>query len=321
MPVYNGERYISEAIHSVLTQTFEDLEVIISDNASTDRTAEICRDFAARDSRIQYFREEENRGSGRNHNRVFYSSKGEYFKWISHDDRCEPTFLARCIEVLDHDPSVVICYSNTQVIDENGNPIENPYKRILRDDAASSSRRFREMAWYEHLCFQIYGLIRSQALASTPVMGCYTGGDNVLLARLALQGRFERIPDYLLLNRAHGRRSTRVLPARMLEKRWRLTNHIGWLPPYEWWDTRAKGKITFPYWNLFREYLKSIGPATVPPMEKFKCYAYLLPWLGKYYRRMGIDLLIAADTLCAPLLRSVSGNAGMAADANQAGGQ
>jgi hypothetical protein len=93
------------------------------------------------------------------------------------------------------------------------NPLENPYKRILRDDSDSPSRRFREMAWYEHLCLAIYGVIRSNVLRKTPAMGCYTGGDNVLLARLALLGRFERLPGYLMHNRAHDNRSTRVLPA------------------------------------------------------------------------------------------------------------
>jgi glycosyltransferase involved in cell wall biosynthesis len=319
MPVYNGERFLPEAITSVLAQTFEDFELIISDNASTDRTGEICKDFAARDPRIRYSREENNRGSGRNHNRVFVLSKGEYFKWVAHDDRCAPTFLARCVDVLDRDPSVVICYPNTLIIGENGDPIENPYRRILRDDAASPSRRFREMAWYEHLCFPIYGLIRSRALRATPVMGCYTGGDNVLLARLALLGRFERLLDYLSFNRAHARRSTRALPARMQEKRLRLTNHIGWLPAKDWWDTSAKGKITFPYWNMFRQYFTSIEPAPILWREKVKCYFYLLPWLGKYHRRMAVDLLIAADTLLAPILRTISPDPGIPADVGQAG--
>jgi glycosyltransferase involved in cell wall biosynthesis len=320
IPVYNGECFLPQAISSLQAQTFGDFELIISDNASTDRTEEICRDVASRDPRIHYFREEHNRGAGRNHNRVFCLSKGEYFKWCSHDDTCAPTFLARCVDVLDRDPSVVICYANTLIVDEKGNPVTNEYKRILRDDAAAPSRRFRENAWYEHPCFSVYGLIRSQALRRTPVMGCYVGGDNVLLARLALLGRFERLPEYLLVNRSHGRRATRLIPARVGERRLHLTAHVGWRPPLEWWDTSLKGKLHFAYWNMFRQYFASIISAPIPTMEKLKCYIYLLPWLGKYCRRMGIDLLVAADTLCAPLLNSVSSTAGMANDTNQAQG-
>jgi len=314
MPVYNGEHYIAQAIESILTQTFEDFEIVISDNASTDRTEEICLQFASRDRRIRYVRQERNLGSGRNHNVVYQLSRGEYFKWHSHDDRCAPTYLAQCIEVLDRDPSVVLCYSNTQIIDEDGSPLENPYKRILRDDAFSPSRRFREMAWYEHLCFPIYGVIRSEELRRTPLMGCYTGGDNVLLARLALLGRFERLPEFLMYNRAHDRRSTRVLPTRMQEKRLRLTNHVGWRPAYDWWDTSTRGKVTFPYWNMFGQYVRSIGPAPIPRRDKLKCYLYMLPWLGKYHPRMRVDLAIAADTVLSPLLRALSPRRNASAD-------
>jgi glycosyltransferase involved in cell wall biosynthesis len=306
MPIYNAERFIAEAIESILTQTFQEFEIVISDNASTDRTEEICRQYTSRDPRIRYVRQERNLGSGRNHNCVYHLSRSEYFKWHSHDDLCAPTFLAKCVEVLDRDPSVAICYSNTQIIDQDGSPVENPYKRILRDDANSPSRRFREMAWYEHLCFPIYGVIRSDALRRTPPMGCYTGGDNVLLARLALLGRFERLPEYLMYNRTHDNRSTRALTPRMREKRLRLTNHTGWQPAYDWWDTSNRGKISFAYWNMFRQYVQSIAPAPIPRGDKLKCYLYMLPWLGKYHPRMRADVAIAADTLLAPLLRALS---------------
>jgi hypothetical protein len=108
----------------------------------------------------------------------------------------------------------------------------------------------------------------------------------------------------MFFNRNHERRSTRALPNRMLERRSHLIRHIGWLPAQDWWDTSAKGKVTFPYWNLFWQYFLSIGPAPLPWREKVKCYIYLLPWFGKYHRRMAIDLIIALDTLLAPVLRT-----------------
>ena len=101
MPVFNGENYLAEALDSLLTQTFSDFELIISDNASTDKTEEICRAYAVRDQRIRYFRNQENLGASRNYNRVFELSSGEYFKWAAHDDLCAPEFLGRCVDVLD----------------------------------------------------------------------------------------------------------------------------------------------------------------------------------------------------------------------------
>ena len=104
MPVYNGQNYIVQALDSLLSQTYSDFELIISDNASTDSTQDICKDYASRDARISYVRQVENLGAIPNFNRVFELSRGQYFKWASHDDLCEPTCLERCVEVLEHQP-------------------------------------------------------------------------------------------------------------------------------------------------------------------------------------------------------------------------
>ena len=121
MPVYNGENFLAEALDSMLAQTFVDFELIISDNASTDRTKAICRDYAARDRRIRYHRVDDNQGATWNFNHTFELARGEYFKWAAHDDLCDPTFVARCVEVLDSDPTVICCHTQTRHIDIHGN--------------------------------------------------------------------------------------------------------------------------------------------------------------------------------------------------------
>ena len=125
LPVYNGEKFLKETLDSILAQTFEDFELIISDNASTDRTEEICKEYAAKDRRIRYYRNKENLGAGWNNNRVFELCTGEYFKWNAHDDVCAPEFLERCIKVLVQDPTVVLCYPKVTVIDEQGKFVRN----------------------------------------------------------------------------------------------------------------------------------------------------------------------------------------------------
>lgn len=92
MPVYNGGRYVKAALEAVLAQTFRDFELIISDNASTDATEAICREYAARDPRIHYSRNGENLGAARNSNRTVELATGQYFKWAHHDDLCAPEF-------------------------------------------------------------------------------------------------------------------------------------------------------------------------------------------------------------------------------------
>ena len=125
LPVYNGELFLKEAIDAVLNQTFRDFELIISDNASTDRTAQICRDYAANDSRIRYYRNETNIGANPNFRRVFALSSTEYFKWVSHDDLQTLDFLEKTVAIMEQDPDIVLCYPRVRVIDEAGNTIKH----------------------------------------------------------------------------------------------------------------------------------------------------------------------------------------------------
>src|SRR5215470_5950299 len=120
LPVYNGAHFLKEALDALLSQTFGDFELIISDNASTDGTQEICRAYASIDRRIRYYRHEQNRGAAWNHNNVFRLSTSEYFKWAAHDDVCAPQYLERCVKVLDHTHVTVLCYTQSIIIDEHG---------------------------------------------------------------------------------------------------------------------------------------------------------------------------------------------------------
>ena len=126
MPVHNGERFVRQALESILTQDYRNFELIISDNASTDTTSEICQRYADQDARIRYVRNETNVGASPNHKRVFEMRRGDYFKWAAHDDECLPTFLSRCMSVFGEAPqSVVLVYPQSFIIDEEG--------RIIRE--------------------------------------------------------------------------------------------------------------------------------------------------------------------------------------------
>src|SRR5574341_1733201 len=119
LPVYNGERFLVEAINSLLAQTYTDFELIISDNASTDRTDEICMSFQASDARIRYYRQKTNIGGGNNANFTFKVAKGKYFCWAAHDDVYAPRFLEECVAVLDGAPEVVLSHTIVAEIDEH----------------------------------------------------------------------------------------------------------------------------------------------------------------------------------------------------------
>ena len=219
MPVYNGVEYLSQSLDSLLSQTYGEFELIISDNASSDETEEICRSYAAQDKRIRYCRQEENLGSVQNFNRVFELSRGEYFKWAAYDDVCHPTFLARCVKVLDSDPAIVWCHPRSSHIDHDGWFLDDPNLRDVsyvaqepgskRSTAtrasASPAKRFAAVLLGQGGCIDAYGLMRSDVIRQTPLYQPYFGSEKVFIAELALRGRFYEIPETLFLVRIHPR--------------------------------------------------------------------------------------------------------------------
>ncbi len=293
--VYNGERFLRGCLDSFLNQTFRDFELIISDNASTDRTSEICREYAARDSRIRYYRSEKNMGAGWNCRRVCELATGKYFKWAANDDRCEPDFLRRCVEVLEKDASVVLAHSRTQVIDENGNRVEFYDHSGLRVESPDPLIRLGGLLLRHHRCYFIFGVIRLDALRKVPPQGSYVHSDRVLLVQLALIGRFDEIPEYLFISTQHTGQSVASRPERVKGKGFRLVNRPGAMPPLEWWDTSKARKIHFPEWHVLREYFQSIRHSPLKLSQKLGAYVVLFRWIAKYRKGFAKDLVIAAD--------------------------
>src|SRR5690349_13137281 len=149
MPVRNGQKYIREAIDSILAQTFTDWELIVCDNASTDATEQIVRDYAARDPRVRYHRNPTDIGPANNHNVGVQLSRGEYFRWHAHDDMIAPTYLEECVKTLDADPTIVCAYPRTVIVDGKGSFIED-YDFHLKTDADKPSKRFTQLLLVQH---------------------------------------------------------------------------------------------------------------------------------------------------------------------------
>jgi glycosyltransferase involved in cell wall biosynthesis len=293
--VYNGERFIEESLRSILNQTFSDFELIISDNASTDRTGEIAKAYANREKRIRYYRSEKNMGAGWNARRVYELARGKYFKWAAVDDLIEPDLLWRCVEVLENDPSCVVAYARTKEVNENGTFIKN-YVMPVKADSPDPVARFREMLLVPSWCYQIYGLMRMSALRQIPPQGIYANGDGILLARMSLLGRFYEIPEHLFISRHHSGQSTKTLPARVKQpRRLRLTNRYPGLPCPEWWDPTKARNISFPEFRQLLEYFLSIYRAPLKTGKKVRCYLMLMRWIKIHFKHMLKDLLIAAD--------------------------
>jgi glycosyltransferase involved in cell wall biosynthesis len=219
LPVYNGAAYVGAAIESLLAQTFTDFELIISDNASTDNTETICRSYANRDSRIRYYRQADNRGAIWNYNHVFELSRAMYFKWASHDDLCAPTFLERCVEQLDNNPEIVLCYTQGAKIDQFGQRMmEDPEdafgpKGVVHTaeagfprqhhDSPKPHKRFLGVLLGSSWSADFFGVMRADVLRKTCMNPYCYGGEKVLSAEIALHGPVREIPDTLFLQRIH----------------------------------------------------------------------------------------------------------------------
>ena len=193
MPVYNAEKFIRQALDSLLKQDYEHFEVIISDNHSTDATREICLDYTARDERVRYFRNEMNVGAIRNFNKVFEISQGEYFMWAAHDDLREPNYISSCLEIMEMNPNVILCCSST-LLNEDGNLRES--EEDFTTVGMPLHRRFRKILW-NNTCASIYGLMRRSVLRKTGLFRDTIGSDNLLLAELSLMGEFYQLPLFL----------------------------------------------------------------------------------------------------------------------------
>jgi glycosyltransferase involved in cell wall biosynthesis len=280
LPVFNGERYVGAAIESILAQSFRDLELIVSDNASTDRTEAICRSYAARDERVRYYRNRENLGAARNFNQTFERSSGRYFKWAAHDDVVAPDFLRACVEVLDRDPAVVLCSSEMKIIDETGAVVEDYDSKLEGIDSTKPSRRFADLVLIDHPCYELFGLVRADVLRKTSLLRGYIASDRVLLAELGLYGRFHTVPACLFLSRDHPGRALRTAPFHLRA---------------EWFDPANRGHRVFPHWRFFSEYFGCVRRAPISHAQQVRCYLSLLRWpsVNLNWARMGSDVLTA----------------------------
>lgn len=267
VPIYNGERYLEASLDSLLSQTFRDFEIVISDNASDDRSAEICRSYAEKDARIRYIRHELNRGAIWNHNFVIAEARGRYFRWHHADDFCGASHLEHCVAALEADAAVVLAYPRTLLIDGDSK-VTGCYDDGLHLAEIAPHVRLRHLLTNIYLCNPVLGLIRTEALRSTAQLGGYIRSDHVLLAELAMAGRWSEVPEALLYRRFHSGKSTAAYRS--------LHERAAWLDP------RLRRKRFFwPNLRIFVEHLRAVRRARVGWREQLHCALAVIDWHGR----------------------------------------
>jgi 2-polyprenyl-6-methoxyphenol hydroxylase-like FAD-dependent oxidoreductase/glycosyltransferase involved in cell wall biosynthesis len=266
LPVYNGENYLAQSLDALLGQSYADFELIVSDNASTDGTAEICQRYLKQDPRIRYFRQARNIGSSPNHNFVLAEAGGELFKWASNDDLYALDLLERCVDALDEYPQVVLAHSWTALIDSSG-AITEKIEYPLDTASPRAPERFLSML-YAKAGDDMYGVIRTDVLRRTALQASYHHADRAITAEMALQGPFYQVPDWLYFRRDHPDRAERSCPT----VRTRCTNL----------DPRRANRLRHPTVRLYAEYLwgyiSAIQHAPLSREDRRECYRHLARW-------------------------------------------
>jgi len=262
LPVYNGGNFLAESIESLLGQSYEDFELIISDNASHDGTEDICRKYAEQDSRIRYFRQEQNRGSAPNHNFVIEQARGELFKHASHDDLYARELLKFCVAALDEHPEVVLAHSWSAVIDSSG-AVTELIEYPVDTAAPRASDRLRSML-FDGWGDDEGGVVRTDVLRRTPLHASYHFADRTYTAEIALHGPFYMVPDWLYFRREHAGQGGKLGNVRKRCARM---------------DPRRASRLRHPTARLYAEYIwgyaSAIRRAPLSPAERQECYRVL----------------------------------------------
>ena len=291
LPVYNGENYLAESLEALLGQSYEDFELIISDNASTDSTPDICRRYERQDSRIRYVRQPRNIGLSPNHNFLIGQAKGELFKEASHDDLYGRDLLKRCVEALDEHPHVVLAHSWTAAIDGTG-MVTQALEYPLATASPRAPERFRSILFGSSGLFESsgpdgdavtradndgviraddqYGVVRTDVLRRVAPLGSCHHADKLVVPEIALHGPFYQTPDWLFFRRDHPERAEHACPT----MRTRCRNL----------DPRRANRLRHPTARLVAEYfwgyVAAIRRAPLSSADRRECYRHLTEWVA-----------------------------------------
>lgn len=283
LPVYNGERYLAYAIDSILSQTFTDFELLIGDNASTDRTPEICAEYARRDPRVRHIRHATNLGAGPNYDHLWYAARGEYFKWNAHDDGVLPQFLEKTVAALDAHPEAVLAAVGILEIDGEGKELRR-YANPLPDcDSPDPAKRFSAIINVRHQCEDFFGLWRRQAMVGSQLHDSFTGSDRTFLAEMALRGPWVKVPEVLFIHREHDNRYTRSV---LLKNRDKAESWQNTVKP-------VKGSSTYFHLVIYKHFWNLVTKTIPPGATRMRCRWELMRWwwADNHMRGVASDIL------------------------------
>jgi len=253
LPVRNGLPYLEETLVSILNGEFQDYELIVCDNASTDDTAALVEEFAARDPRVRFVRNETNIGAARNYNLTFHLARGRYFRWMASDDLHSHGAIARCVEALERDPGAVLAFPETRVID-GGGTVTHDYDDGDGWSAESPLDRFICSLDHFGLSTRMFGVIRTEVLRHATLQGDYPASDLVMQSDLAIRGRFIRVRGEFFYRRVHHG----------------CTQNLDDVQLAQFYDPGRTTAFTARQLRMFAELVRVVARAPISPWQKVR---------------------------------------------------
>jgi glycosyltransferase involved in cell wall biosynthesis len=276
LPVFNEEAHLARTLDSLRAQDHAEIEIVISDNASTDRTAEICREAAGRDRRLTYHRQAANAGSRRNFEAVFEHSSGPFFLWAGAHDLWDRRFVSSSLAALGDSPGAVLAQTRTVYVDDGGaaSPIESTPLDLR---GMSPAERLRTLLRRLGRCDAFHGLMRSEAVRRALPLDLCIAPDHLLLMRMSLLGDWVVVPEPLFFRRVVRGRE-RHLP------RLRRTLRVVAGP-----EARL-GRLPLPWWDFYLRQRTIIRRSGLPAAERRSLTLEWLRYGGRHWRRLLGDL-------------------------------
>lgn len=276
LPIYNGGEYLASAVESLLSQTYRDIRLLISDNASTDNSEQVCRSFAESDPRVVYERLDRNIGGIANHQRVRERASSPYFMWAAGDDIWEPTYVEECMRVLMADRDVVVAYALNAEMDGEGRPLRvvDPGPPLDTDDMVA---RFVVLTSISNVIEPFYGVMRADILRRAAPLRLHPGFDRILFAELALHGKLRQIPRPLYRRRRHSSQSTGAYPS--LRTR------------YKWISPNRPRRLVWPHFGYLFGFAAAARRAAPSLRVLLRCWDHLARWAYWHHEYLWDDVL------------------------------
>ena len=278
VPVFNGEIGLANTLESLINQDYLNLEIIVSDNASTDATASICEEFARRDSRVKYYISETNRGAIWNFNRVSEIATGKYFMWAAHDDRRELSFVSACVAKLESCPDAVLCQAKTALFIEGKNELMCVNDLNSFDSVNGLVERYKETL-YRFPMTAIYGLYRLSAIHKTHGFTKSIATDVAFIQEISIFGNFVQVPG--------------ILFSYMGREKWNTINQ-----DYQiFFGKKEKPWWYLPFAALFRNHWNRVNKSPISLIMKIRLWTLLIKYQSE---QIAIKILIKLVFLFCP---------------------